>query len=86
VDVTKVRRANAKLKRESAMLTRLQNLHGYRLLAPTRGMEKTLLMFDRKSKNTGVAYVVRLAAPSESALGTALAKLPDNNKKGTKKR
>lgn len=62
-------KTNAKHKRESAMISKLQSEHGYTFMEPNRGMEKTQLMFDRKTKKTSVAIVMRVAFPEDSALG-----------------
>jgi hypothetical protein len=75
----------AKHKREYALFTELQNKHGYLLLEPGRGVEKTQLMFDRKTKKMCVTCVMRLSIPVSSALGLAIAKARAAQKKETNK-
>lgn len=80
---------NAKHKQEGQLLEKLQLEHGYTLMEPGRGMEKTQLMFDRQKGKAEVAYVMRLAVPADSALGQAIAKMReaklDDKKKGRKR-
>lgn len=75
---------NAKHKREGAMLEKLQAAHGYALLMPGRGMPKTQMMFDGSTKKMSMSYMMRLAVPSDSALGQALAKEHKEKEKGKK--
>jgi hypothetical protein len=65
---------NAKQRREFKLFDELQRKHGYTLLEPGRGVEKTMLMFDRKTKKMSVAVVMRLTFPAGSALGESVLK------------
>jgi hypothetical protein len=68
-------KVSAAHKRESAMMGKLLNAHGYALLMPGRGQPRTQLMFDRKLKNTSVSYMMRLAVPADSALGDGIRRM-----------
>lgn len=62
---------NAKQKREYALFAKLQDLHGYTLMPPRRGVDETMMVFDRRTNKMDVALVLRLAVPQDSALGEA---------------
>lgn len=69
---------SAKRKRESRLLTELQNKHGYMLKPPDPRVDHTEMVYDQKTRKMSVSMVVRFLIPVESALGVAFQEFKRN--------